>query len=201
VPDLTDEADASVRSAKADLRASILAARRARPADDASAIRSKLLDLVRRQRPAVIATYVPVGTEPGGPDLPEFLARSFPCTARILLPVLLADLDLDWSPYTGPASLVTAGRGLREPTGPRLGPSAVARAQLVIVPAVAVDSSGRRLGRGGGSYDRALARTAPSAVTVALLHDGELVDAVPAEPHDRRVRAAITPSGGLRWLG
>ena len=53
------------------------------------------------------------------------------------------------------------------------------------------------MGPGGGSYDRALARVAGTAFTVALLHDGELLDTVPSEPHDRRVRAAITPSEGL----
>ena len=64
------------------------------------------------------------------------------------------------------------------------------------MPALAVSRSGMRLGRGGGSYDRALAR-AESAFTVALLHDGELLDEVPAEPHDRPVDAVITPADGL----
>lgn len=67
------------------------------------------------------------------------------------------------------------------------------------MPAVAVDRTGLRLGRGGGSYDRALARVGPAILTVALLYDGELVSRLPAEPHDQRVRAAVTPSGG--WSG
>jgi 5-formyltetrahydrofolate cyclo-ligase len=66
----------------------------------------------------------------------------------------------------------------------------------VVVPALAVDRRGVRLGRGGGSYDRALARLAAGATAVALLHDGELLDALPAEAHDRAVTAAVTPSGG-----
>ncbi|MFB6395191.1 5-formyltetrahydrofolate cyclo-ligase, partial [Polymorphospora sp. 2-325] len=78
------------------------------------------------------------------------------------------------------------------------GPAAVGAADLVVVPAVAVDRRGLRLGRGGGSYDRALARVAPATLTVALLHDGELLDAVPAEEHDRPVHAVITPSGVRR---
>jgi 5-formyltetrahydrofolate cyclo-ligase len=54
------------------------------------------------------------------------------------------------------------------------------------------------LGRGGGSYDRALARVGPDRLAVALLHEGELLDAVPAEPHDRPVQLVITPSGRYR---
>jgi 5-formyltetrahydrofolate cyclo-ligase len=111
--------------------------------------------------------------------------------------VLRPDLDLDWAAWSVGDPLPPAGRGLREPAGPRLGPTAIAYATLVFVPAVAVDRRGRRLGRGGGSYDRALARVAASALTVALLHDGELVDALPTERHDRPVRAVVTPRAGL----
>jgi 5-formyltetrahydrofolate cyclo-ligase len=189
---------------KRTLRASLLAARRSRSeadrAAEAASVRATLVDLVRALRPVVVAAYVPVGTEPGGPELPEALAAALAPGGRLLLPVLLPDLDLNWAAYAGPESLVPAGRGLREPAGPRLGPAAVAEADLVVVPAVAVDERGRRLGRGGGSYDRALARVPAAALTVALLSDGELVADVPAESHDRAVQAVITPTGGLRWL-
>ncbi|MFD0819548.1 5-formyltetrahydrofolate cyclo-ligase, partial [Micromonospora zhanjiangensis] len=77
---------------------------------------------------------------------------------------------------------------------------AVGTAELIVVPALAVDRTGVRLGRGGGSYDRALARCGPAALTVALVYDEELIEHVPAQPHDRRVRAVVTPSGGLRRL-
>jgi 5-formyltetrahydrofolate cyclo-ligase len=146
--------------------------------------------------PVTVAAYVPVGREPGGPDLPEVLAAAMPLDGRLLLPVLLDDGDLDWARYEGPLSLRAGPRGLREPAGHRLGVDAIGEAALVIVPALAVDRGGMRLGRGGGSYDRALART-DDALTVALLHDGELIDSVPTEKHDRPVRAAITPRGGV----
>ena len=61
------------------------------------------------------------------------------------------------------------------------------------MPALAVDGEGNRLGRGGGSYDRALRRA--TGLTIAVLYDGERVDTVPAEPHDVRVHAVVTPSG------
>jgi 5-formyltetrahydrofolate cyclo-ligase len=115
------------------------------------------------------------------------------------LPVLLPDLDVNWAQYERPGSLRPAGRrGLLEPAGPLLGVDAVTSAQVVIVPGVAVDRCGVRLGRGGGSYDRVLTRTG-SAFTVVLLHDGEVVDSVPAAEHDQRVAAAATPHGLIRF--
>ena len=114
----------------------------------------------------------------------------------MLAPELQPDGDLGWAVFTGP--LASAGRGLQQPAGPDLGREALAAAQIVLVPALAVDRRGVRLGRGGGSYDRALPRA--RGLTIALLHDGELVDALPSEPHDIRVDAAMTPSGGVIGL-
>ncbi|MCW2544866.1 MAG: 5-formyltetrahydrofolate cyclo-ligase [Frankiales bacterium] len=129
-----------------------------------------------------VAAYLPVGFEP-------FVT----CERGWLLPVLLPDGDLDWAVDTG--EYVVNALGIREPAGPRLGVEAIARCDLVLVPALLVDRQGNRLGRGGGSYDRALARA--TGLTVALLHDGELVDEVPHEPHDVPVAAAATPSLGV----
>ncbi|SCF37736.1 5-formyltetrahydrofolate cyclo-ligase [Micromonospora viridifaciens] len=203
MPEFSDGADVA-HEAKRDLRVGLLAHRRslsaARRAEAEARVQAELVSLVRRLRPARMTGYVPVGSEPGGSELPEVLHAALPPEAELLLPVLRDDLDLDWAAYAGAGSLRAAGRGLREPTGARLGRSAVAAAELVVVPALAVDHRGRRLGRGGGSYDRALARVPAGALTVALLHDGELVETVPAQPHDRPVRAVITPTGGLRTL-
>lgn len=203
MPDFADEAEVT-HEAKREARVALLARRRAltgpQRADAATRVQAELVALVRRLRPARMTAYVPVGSEPGGPDLPAVLRAALEPAAELLLPVLRDDLDLDWAAYTTPESLVAAGRGLREPAGPRLGRSAVADADLVVVPALAVDHRGLRLGRGGGSYDRALARVPVATVTVALLHDGELVASVPAQPHDRPVRTVITPAGGLRTL-
>jgi 5-formyltetrahydrofolate cyclo-ligase len=181
------------------MRAALLARRRALPAktlaEAAASVLAELASLVRGHAPASVAGYVPIGAEPGGPGLPDSLAGALGPGGRLLLPVLLPDLDLDWADYAGHASLTPGARGLREPSGRRHGVDAVAEAGLVVVPAVAVDRRGVRLGRGGGSYDRALARA--TGLTVALVHDGELVDEVPAEAHDQRVRAVITPGDGL----
>ncbi|MDG4791720.1 5-formyltetrahydrofolate cyclo-ligase [Micromonospora sp. WMMD1102] len=202
MPDFSDEGVARGKSA---LRITMLARRRALPAPArlaaAERLRAELRALVLRVRPQVITGYVPVGSEPGGVELPETLAAALGRDGQLLLPVLRPDLDLDWAPYAGSGCLVAAGRGLREPGTGRLGPEAIGVAELVVVPAVAVDRHGVRLGRGGGSYDRALARVAPDALTLALLHDGELIDSIPATDHDRPVRAVLTPTGGLQYLG
>lgn len=203
MPDFPPGAE-NVRSEKIALRKQLLTRRQALPVGVRHAAGVAVLEdlraLIHRLRPRLTAAYVPVGSEPGGTDLPEQLTGMLGPDARLLLPVLRTDLDLDWAGYDGPGTLTAGPHGLREPAGGRLGVSAVGDAELVIVPALAVDRHGVRMGRGGGSYDRTLART-PDALTVALLHDGELLDAVPAEPHDRPVRAAITPRTGLRVFG
>ncbi|WP_328340347.1 5-formyltetrahydrofolate cyclo-ligase [Micromonospora sp. NBC_00421] len=203
MPDFSAEAEV-VHAAKRETRAALLAHRRALTAPQrataAMRVQAELTELVRRLRPTRMTGYVPVGSEPGGPDLPEVLRTALPAGAELLLPVLCDDLDLDWASYAGPGTLVAAGRGMREPDGPRLGRTAITGATLVVVPALAVDRRGMRLGRGGGSYDRALARVPATTLTVALLHDGELLSSLPAQPHDRPVRAALTPSDGLRPL-
>ena len=191
--DLTGEAERS-RAVKIALRSRLLTLRRSRNASQlaaaSSALQDQILAFVRRQAPATIAAYVPSSSEPGGPGLPSLLAS----LGRLLLPVLLPDNDLDWAPFGG--ALAPGRRGLREPPGPRLGVDAIRSADLILVPALAVDRRGMRLGRGGGSYDRVLDRLAPAApLVVALLHDGELVDEVPAEPHDRPVHGVLAPSG------
>lgn len=167
-------------------------ARRARELDE-------LAEALREGPARTVAAYVSIGGEPETGALIEELRAA---GVRVLLPVLLPDNDLDWAVYEGPERLVPAGWGLREPAGPRLTPEAVAGADVVLLPGVAVDRTGLRLGRGGGSYDRVLARLERSGrrtALVVLLYDDEVVDAVPAEPHDRRVHAALTPSGVHRF--
>jgi len=162
-----------------------------------ASVQASTLALVRRARPTLCAAYVPIGSEPGGSALPALVAGALPAGGRLIVPILLPSNDLDWAVYSG--DLAGGPHGLRQPTGVPLGVDVVSEVSLIIVPALAVSPSGMRLGRGGGSFDRALAR-ANSAFSVALLHDGELIEEVPAEAHDRPVDAVITPAGGLRTL-
>jgi 5-formyltetrahydrofolate cyclo-ligase len=148
-----------------------------------------------------IAVYYSVGSEP---DTRGLVFALWKRGSYVVLPVLLPDGDLDWASYEGPDSLAPGPRGLLQPVEPVRGPGTVARADAVLVPALAVDGDGNRLGRGGGSYDRALARVSPQVPTIGLLYDDELLRRVPAEPHDRRVRLVVRPSHGIShsagWL-
>jgi len=185
--------------AKAALRARVLAARRAALPSDravaAAAITAAVLTLPEVRGARTIASYLSIGTEPSTAELVDVLRSR---DARVLVPVLRPDLDLDWAIYENRAGLSPAGRGLWTPAGPLLGLEAVAEADVVVVPALAVSVTGDRLGRGGGSYDRALARLPAGCPVVALLYEGELLTDVPAEQHDRPVSVVVTPSGVTR---
>jgi 5-formyltetrahydrofolate cyclo-ligase len=191
-----------VRLRKAELRAQVLARRSALPADQRSAagtlIRDAVLAEPQVQMAGTIAAYYSIGAEPGTHGLVFALWKR---GSYVLLPVLRPDGDLDWASYEGPDSMVPGPRGLLEPGEPPRGVDAVARADAVLVPALAVDGAGRRLGRGGGSYDRALARVGPLVPLIALVYDDELVEHVPAESHDIPVRATVSPRAGMTVMG
>jgi 5-formyltetrahydrofolate cyclo-ligase len=166
-------------------------------ADAGPALAGRVLALPEVAAARCVAAYSSFGTEPPTDSLLEALRAA---GKRVLLPVVLDDLDLDWAEYGGPESLGFTLRGMAEPVGERLGPDAIGSADVMLVPALAVARDGVRLGKGGGSYDRALARTRSGALVVALLWDGELHDAgdLPAEPHDCPVDAVVTPSATTR---
>jgi 5-formyltetrahydrofolate cyclo-ligase len=181
---------------KAALRAVLLGGRASRSpqarADAADAVAAVLAD--RLAGAAVVAGHLPAAEEPGHGRLLGALP------GRVLLPVVPArGRELAWAEHDGRLAL---GRfGLLEPAGPRQPAAALATADVVVVPALAVAADGTRLGRGGGYYDRALAHARPGAVLVAVVFDEELLDAVPAGPHDRRMTAVVSPSAGWRQLG
>jgi 5-formyltetrahydrofolate cyclo-ligase len=186
---------------KAVLRKQLLKARSARNPDDrreaARKIRDALLSMPELQMAGTVAAYYSVAAEPDTRGLVYALWKR---GTYVLLPRLQPDGDLDWASYEGPDSLIPGPRGLQEPKEQPRGPEAVARADAVLVPALAVDHAGNRLGRGGGSYDRALARVGPLIPVIALLYDAELLSHLPADPHDAPVRAVVRPDTGITWL-
>ena len=181
-------------SGKRGWRARLLAARAELSADQldaaAGAVRRHVLD--RLAGTPRIAAYVPVGREPGSLGMLDALRDG---GTEVLLPVVVAGA-LDWARYDGPDGLVAGPLGTRAPAGPGLGPGAPAAVDAVLLPALAVDHGGVRLGRGGGYYDRALAVVPAGRPLIALLHDGELVPRLPADPWDRAVTAVVSPAIG-----
>src|SRR5579859_2308071 len=196
-----DQPHTSAAEDKASLRRQIVAARAAMLDTDRVAagrsIRDHVLEMPEVAAAGTVAAYYSIGTEP---DTHSLIFALWKRGSYVVLPLLLPDGDLDWASYEGPDSLAPGPRGLLQPVEPVRGPGTVARADVVLVPAMAVAADGTRLGRGGGSYDRALARVSGQVPTVALLYDAELLPEVPAEPHDRRVRAVARPAAGITWL-
>jgi 5-formyltetrahydrofolate cyclo-ligase len=158
------------------------------------------LELPRLRRADCVAVYASLPEEPGTALLRAGLRE---LRIRVLLPVIGDDpgsRQLDWAEDHG--ELTTSGvLNLLEPTGRRFGPAEIGQAQVVLVPALAVDTTGTRLGRGGGYYDTALTQADPQALLLALVHDQEVLDAettpIPREPHDLAVHGVITPT---RWM-
>ncbi len=190
---------------KRTLRAQVRTRRRARRDGPGAALRSAtaadlastvLTGADRLLTPgAWVAAYQALPTEPPTDALISGLLER---GVRVMLPVLLEDKDLDWAEVLGPHRDQDLGHSL----GEQMGRDAIARASLVVVPALAVGPDGRRLGQGGGSYDRALPRRTSGTPVVALLYDDDFLDEpVPALPHDARVDAVVCPGRGWQDIG
>jgi 5-formyltetrahydrofolate cyclo-ligase len=191
-----------IAAAKRALRASLLETRRGRSALELDRARVAVADTVLASAEAgrwrCVAAYEPMRTEPGSAEL---LARLAELGIEILVPVTLPDHDLDWARWQPGRVSSTTGTPFSSSAPARLGVDAVAGAQAVLVPALAVGLDGARLGRGGGSYDRALLRCNDDARRIALLFDGEILDGMPTGPWDVPVHAAITPTGRVELGG
>jgi 5-formyltetrahydrofolate cyclo-ligase len=159
------------------MRTALLTARRTRPADHETS--AALLAVPEIASSATVAGYTPLRGEPDiGPALSALRERG----VRVILPVVLADRDLQFHDGAG---LVVA----------------LDEADVVIVPAVGADRSGRRLGRGGGSYDRALQRARSDALILAVVHAEELLAGIPTESHDISVAAVLAGTELIRCPG
>ncbi|WP_274536639.1 5-formyltetrahydrofolate cyclo-ligase [Pseudofrankia sp. BMG5.36] len=186
----------SEADAKAELRR-LMAARRGgsgpRAAQTGGAeIARRVLALPEVATAVWVAAFVGL---PNEPDTRQLLAALRAHGTRVLLPAVREDLDLDFREFTG--ALVPGALGTREP--PPAAPAVdLAAADVVLVPAVAVDRRGHRLGRGGGSYDRALRRVHPQAPLVAVVDDLAIVDGVPVDAHDLSVSVIVTPTQVVR---
>ena len=188
---------------KSAMRRTIRAARRQRPAADRAAVGRAVARNVMAL-PAVAsagaegrvnACYSATQTEPPTAELvAALLARG----VRVLLPRVCGP-DLEWVPAEPGRATTTGSFGIEEPTGASagIGFAPLADAAAIVLPAHAVDGRGRRLGQGGGFYDRLLA-AAPrhldgGPLLAAVVFDDEILEDVPAQPHDHAVDVAVTP--------
>jgi 5-formyltetrahydrofolate cyclo-ligase len=181
---------------KAEWRDRILRARAAMTAAEHAEEATALASVAVSVAAPTVCAYVPFGTEPGSIELLNALVST---GSRVLLPVIPDVVGpLEWAEYSGEEALVPGRlRGIREPSGPRLGTAAAASADVVLVPALAVDRRGVRLGRGAGHYDRTL--VPGTAELLAVVRTAELVRELPGESHDVPMSGALTPSGVVRF--
>ncbi|MEO6605113.1 MAG: 5-formyltetrahydrofolate cyclo-ligase [Aeromicrobium sp.] len=182
---------------KDELREELLQARRDMR-DDVRAEAAEAIALHLLAAPLIssakrVACYVSMATEPGtGPLIDGLMARGI----EVIVPLSLPDGTLDWVAYDPSAQTTVTTLGITELEGDALGAAALVECALVIVPALAVDHQGHRLGRGAGYYDRALDGTTRPLCALVFTH--ELLQSVPYEPHDVPVNLAITPDGVFR---
>lgn len=190
---------------KAALRRRIRASRRLRGATERAEVARGLigvaLELPQIQAARCVALYASTGTEPETAPLRRALRNE---GIAVMLP-LVRGRDLEWAWDTGDDLRPGPGPGGREPAGRTLGATGVLGADVVLVPALAVDTLGTRLGQGGGYYDSALPLLDPGVPVLAVVHDDEVLDAaveaLPTEPHDVPVDGALTPLRCLRLPG
>ncbi len=160
----------------------------------ATAIARRGSDLLARTGARTIACYLSAPTEPPTHAL---IAAARAAGIRVLLPISGSNGILDWS--DDDAAEVTIRLGVPETAGRPLGPDAIREAELLFIPAAAVDPRGMRMGWGRGYYDRALARVDSRRPVYAVLYDAEVVDRVPHEAHDVPVTGAVTPTHTLSF--
>jgi len=181
------------RSAKPQLRREVRQ-RRARRSEsaialDSAAILSRVLTLVGNA--ARVAVYAPMRGEPDFID--AWLARS--ARSSLAFPVCDPD-DRTMRFYTSELRPTHEGaHGVREPA--RDSPVHPSLLDFIIVPGLAFDPSGHRLGQGAGYYDRFLARFCKAIPRVGVCYTDELVDAIPFAPHDVRMTHVVTPDVSL----
>jgi 5-formyltetrahydrofolate cyclo-ligase len=187
---------------KAEVRALIRAGRRARPVDErarcAAAIAARVGEVLPRGSLRVTC-YRSLPTEPGTTPLIESLRER---GHRVFLP-RIDGVDLRWVCLHDDTRFSPGPMGILEPDGPGMDASLLPALDVLLLPGLAVDVTGHRLGQGGGFYDRALADVPRHAqggpLRIAVLYDDEVLDTVPTDAHDCSVDVVVTPERVVRF--
>lgn len=166
------------------------ASRRAAASEE---IARRVMAIVAAERPRVLAAYLPIRSEC---DSRPIIERAQAQAIAVALPAVTDPVTMVFRRYVPGAPLDVGGFGTRapRPDQPELDP------ELVIVPLVAFDRSGLRLGHGRGFYDRAVAKLRARGVRPKLLGVAfavQEVEAIPGEPHDVRLDWIVTENETL----
>lgn len=151
------------------------------------AVMQRLEECEAFKQSTCIALYHSLPDEVNTVDFIEKWGKS----KTILLPVVEGE-DLRLFPYRGPESLQIGAYGIMEPKEVA---DFAAHLDLIVVPGVAFDRNGNRLGRGKGYYDRLLSHS--QVKTVGICFDFQLVEAIPTEPFDRKMDMIISESESI----
>lgn len=147
---------------------------------------SKVLALASWQEAGTLLLYYPL---PDEVDVRLLIKDAFESGKKVLLPVVKGD-ELELHLYEGEASLKEGAFGIMEPTGPLFAPEHYGEIELAIIPGMAFDSAGHRLGRGKGYYDRLLPNLR-DAKLIGVCFPFQFLEEVPAEAHDISVCKVI----------
>jgi 5-formyltetrahydrofolate cyclo-ligase len=190
---------------KAELRRQIRAARRERRSADVDgslrtlsgeAISNLVMSEINRLQPitptSAVAVYVSTDTEPNTEILRATLRAA---GATVLIPRVTGE-SLEWCVDDEQLPLMNSRWGIAEPTGPAVGMGAATLMEVtaIVVPALAIDAEGFRLGQGGGFYDRTLAELdgTERPIVIGVVYDDEFIEEVPRERHDIQIDVIVT---------
>ena len=179
--------DPNVQNAKKLLRARLNEQRAIHAKDPAhpAGLAAQLVSLAKSVDAQTVAAYLPFGAEP---NISTFVSGASAQGIRLIMPVSNPDGTLRWVQYTG---LSAPGIfGFDEPVGETV---SLTDAELILIPASAVDANGNRLGKGKGFYDIALSAPEVTAPVAAIVYEAEVLDELPIENHDQPVQFVVTP--------
>lgn len=175
---------------KQELRKQIRAQKRQLPTTELSSLSEEICNKVLRsawwQEADTLLLYYPLSDEV---DVRPLIQEAYQNGKRVLLPVCVGD-DLELRLYEGEASLASGAFGIMEPTGPLFAPEDYPDIQLALIPGMAFDRVGHRLGRGRGYYDRLLPKLTATMLQ-GICFPFQLVEQVPTDAHDIAVREVV----------
>jgi 5-formyltetrahydrofolate cyclo-ligase len=174
----------------------MLALRNSKPTAEldqlSSRITARLLDLPTLKEARIISTYLDIGSEVRTRGLVEWAVGN---SKKIIVPVVdKAQQRLIFSEFRTPEELERGAHGIQEPKREFRRPIALEQADVILVPGVAWDQKGFRIGYGAGYYDRSINALRTHVTTIGLAYEFQFISNVPRSRYDRRVDRIVTES-------